>query len=64
MQDISVEDLETHRARILRHDVAQGLIRSKKHGADSATGFSFHNREPISYIYTLYTYIIYIYIYI
>jgi glycosyltransferase involved in cell wall biosynthesis len=37
-QDISLDELEAHRGRIIRHDVAQGLIRSKKDGADSATG--------------------------
>lgn len=37
-EDIDSADLESHRARILRHDDPQGLIRSKKHGADSAKG--------------------------
>lgn len=35
---IASEQLEAYRARIIRHDIAQGLIRSKKHGADVAQG--------------------------
>eukprot|EP00406_Dinophysis_acuminata_P005001 CAMPEP_0179234776 /NCGR_PEP_ID=MMETSP0797-20121207/13065_1 /TAXON_ID=47934 /ORGANISM="Dinophysis acuminata, Strain DAEP01" /LENGTH=535 /DNA_ID=CAMNT_0020941969 /DNA_START=65 /DNA_END=1668 /DNA_ORIENTATION=- len=32
------DDLKTHRARIIRHSVQQGLIRSKKDGGDHAQG--------------------------
>merc|ERR1719326_2481662 len=35
-EDVDSVELEAHRGRIIRHNSAEGLIRSKKDGADSA----------------------------